>query len=97
MYVDARISDNVLDEQEWTIVRLRFVDGVVADRSVVRSGIYSEDSLPAVGDSVELVALWSAYDGTGGHPENYYELRIKGGWQSFVSANELLAQLEATL
>lgn len=98
MYVDARISDNVLDEQEWPVVRLRFsADRRIAERSVLRTGIYSTDGFPAIGDSLELVALWSNYDGTGSHPENYYELRVDGVWRAFVSANELLAQLKATL
>jgi len=68
----ARISDSVLDEEDWGVVKLVIADGEVTSQEVVQRGVYGFELF--VGWTVEQLARWSHFDGTGTHPEQYNEL-----------------------
>lgn len=68
----ARVSDNVLDDEDWGIVKLVITDGVVTAQAQWKPGCYSFESF--VGWTTEQLAAWSRFDGTGTHPEQYCEL-----------------------
>jgi len=71
----ARISDNVLEEGDWTTVLLAVEGGVVVGIDLCIKGAYAETGVH-VGMTIEELAKWSQYDPTGQHPENYYELKF---------------------
>lgn len=70
----ARISDNVLDDDDWGVYKLTLEEGVVEEQSTINKGAYASEYF--LGMSVEQLSEWSNYDPTGQHPENYYELEI---------------------
>ena len=70
----ARISDNVLDDDAWGVYKLSLKNGVVKKQRTINKGVYAID--PFVGMSIEQLSLWSSYDPTGQHPENYHELEV---------------------
>lgn len=70
--VFARISDNVLDAEDWPIAKLVIADGEVTAQAQYKPGVYGFESF--VGWTVEQLAAWSRFDGTGTHPEQYNEL-----------------------
>ncbi len=70
----ARVSDNVLEDTDWGVYKLLLKDGVVVEQSTINKGVYVID--PFVGMATTQLALWSSYDSTGRHPENYHELEV---------------------
>jgi hypothetical protein len=68
----ARISDNVLEEKHWGVMRLVIGGGIVAAQEPVSRGVYALGGF--VGWSVASLATWTRYDATGTHPEQYHEL-----------------------
>lgn len=89
----CRISDNVLEPEDWTVARLAVVDGAVAFVHREQRGVCAYDAFPVVGANLDAISAWSKYDGTGRHPENYYEIWIDGLWRVFVSTDQLRAEL----
>lgn len=67
----ARISDNVLDEEDWTPFEIEIKDGVV-----VRVDNDDPYYLSMVGWTTTELAKWTQYDSTGQHPEAYHELSV---------------------
>ena len=72
--LEARISDNVLDDEDWGIQRITLRNGVVVEQQSVMEGCYEMPSM--LGWNTTMLARWAAQDYTGSHPENYYELRL---------------------
>lgn len=68
----ARVSDNVLDDEDWGIVKLVIADGEVVEKEYVQHGCYENDIY--IGMTVEQLVEWTRYDATGTHPEQYHEL-----------------------
>ena len=95
-----RLSDNVLDEPDWPVYRIKLEHGKIVSRTVVNQGAYGDDGTPAVGDGLPKVAEWLSYEGSGTHPENYYTVfdPRDGHWHSFVGPRELevIGSLEMT-
>jgi len=89
----CRVSDDVLEPEDWTVARLTVVDGVVRAVREESRGVYAYDAFPVVGASLDAISAWSRYDGTGHHPENFYEVRIGGLWRTCVSTDQLRAEL----
>ncbi len=74
--VDVRISDNVLDEEDWTVDRFAVIDGRLQHLGTRRKGIYKTTKSTLEGKTLEELAQWSQWNPTGRHPETYYEVRI---------------------
>lgn len=89
----CRVSDDVLEPEDWAVARLTVVDGVVQAVHEESRGVYAYDACPGVGANLDAISAWSRYDGTGHHPENFYEVRIDGLWRTFVSTDQLRAEL----
>jgi len=85
--VCARISDNVLDPEDWNIYELVFARGRVVEVVVVNPGVYGGSVDDFIGMTIEQLSDWSRLDATGQHPETYYELAPSpsGPWEGFVS------------
>lgn len=93
-----RISDTVLDRDEWPTANLVFSDGgkVVAAQQL-SLGVYGVEHIPAAGASITEVCKWLAYDGTGKHPEIFHEAFFEEEWRSFLSPQQLQQWIEARL
>lgn len=89
MRIVARVSDNVLDDKDWPVVEADVEGGVVVRRWVVNKGAYGTDTILPVGMTVSEICEWTRHDGTGRHPEQYYELRIGGRFKDFVTLEEI--------
>jgi len=72
----ARISDNVLDDDDWGVYQLFIENGVVKRQKTLNKGVYAIDSF--VGMNIEQLSSWSSYDSVGQHPETYHELERTG-------------------
>lgn len=75
-----RISDNVLDEKDWSVHEITFGSGnVITKVKELKSGAYGfiddpkPDIYPSVGWTRARLKKWLEYDSTGSHPENYHE------------------------
>lgn len=87
MIIEARVSDNVLDDDDYTVVRLTIEGGVVVKREEVVDGVYDLNRVSAlsVGATVAQIEAWTRYDSTGHHPETYHEVREPAGsWSTFA-------------
>jgi hypothetical protein len=84
----VRISDNVLDKDDWPVRQLFITDGKVTRILEHRSGAYGLDRAPTVGWTLEQIEKWAAYDPTGQHPEVYHDVSINGG-ASWIGGPEL--------
>ena len=73
--LQARISDNVLGAEHWTVVELTIEWGIVASQRTLHAGVYT---IGLVGQTLVELADWSCYDGTDNHPYNSYELALPG-------------------
>lgn len=77
----ARISDNVLDEEDWPIRKL-----VIENERIVEHEDRPMRGLPAMGFeggpetgwSLDQLLAWSSLDSTGKHPEVYHDLKAEG-------------------
>ncbi len=78
--IDVRITDNVMDAEDWGIDQLYLEDSVVRFQDHVDLGIYTIPDME--GWTSEQLMEWSRHDDTGRHPENYHEIKVyafKGG------------------
>lgn len=89
----CRVSDNVLEPEDWTVVRLTIVDDVVQVVHAELRGVYAYDAFPGVGADLDAISMWTKYDGAGRHPENYCKVWIDDRWRTFVSTDQLRAEL----
>jgi hypothetical protein len=72
--VQVRISDNVLEEDDWSINELVIQDGVVVSQKNIYNSVHALPDM--LGWTTNEVEEWTHYDPTGAHPENYYELEV---------------------
>ncbi len=86
-----RISDNVLDEEDWPIREILIRDGVIVNVLDVHHGVYSwGETTPTIGWDLERLCEWLDFDPTGSHPENWHEILFHGKWECSVKAENLL-------
>ncbi len=78
MFLDIRISDNVLEPRLWTRARLHLRHLRVASVEVLHQGAYSVGIEP--GDTIHRVANVLSYDPSGEHPEVVTEANVYGEW-----------------
>lgn len=74
--VHLRISDNVLEEDDWPVVEATLTDGRITELKEIKSGVYSWGVAPTIGWLIKPLLTWLRYDPTGSHPETYHEIRI---------------------
>lgn len=74
--IDVRISDNVLEEDDWTIDRFAVINGRLQHLRTVHKGIYNTARHTLEGKTLEELAQWSQWNPVGHHPETYYEARV---------------------
>lgn len=77
----ARISDNVLDVEDWPVRRLVIMDGrIVAheDMPMTGSPVCGFDDGPQTGWTLDQLLDWASRDFTGQHPEMFYDLKAEG-------------------
>lgn len=67
----VRISDNVLDDEDWRVDVIKFSKGKVVSQTTVYDGAYDVPNM--VGWSLIDFKDWSSEDWTGSHPEIYNE------------------------
>lgn len=93
----ARLADNVLDAEDWDSWELEIHDGVIAAVKTIPAtggnGCYGLPDQLKVGKTLADIADWTHYDGTGSHPENYHDVKIKGEWDAFLSPEQLREEL----
>jgi len=91
----ARLSDNVLDPEDWPIVKLVIEGHEVVATELVNRGCYDMTGMPAVGWTTQQIMKWTDYDSTGSHPENYHMIRPEHDekWVDFVSEKEMRRML----
>ena len=75
--VFARISDNVLESEDWPVSLLIIRDGIVVKQNDICNGCYDLGDME--GWTIEDLCDWSQFDSTGSHPENYHELHLTVG------------------
>ncbi len=68
----VRISDNVLEPEDWPIDGLTLVDGVVVGQLHLIKGAYRLPNME--GWTTQQLMEWTQYDPVGSHPEQYYEI-----------------------
>ena len=71
--IDVRISDDVLDEEDWRIDQLTLTRCIVRYQNPIATGVYPMPDM--VGGTVGEVLYWSRYQDFGGHPTNYHEVK----------------------
>lgn len=82
-----RISDNVLDTEDWPIWLLLYNnEGMLFKSVLVKEGAYSRlgsyecpthGTCPLhIGSTLEDLEKWEQYDSTGHHPEEYHSFKI---------------------
>lgn len=70
--VGIRISDDVLESEDWGIALLRISAGIVIDQKTICEGVYELPNM--IGVTTDTLQRWSCYDGTGSHPCNFHEI-----------------------
>lgn len=70
----VRISDNVLEEEDWSVDEIVLRNNVVISQSPLCKGAYTIPNM--MGWTVSKLIEWTQYDSTGSHPENYYEIDL---------------------
>ena len=68
----VRISDDVLEEEDWGIDRIIIRDGIVRAQESLCKGVYEIDNM--VGWTTKEVCEWTSYNEPASHPQNFYEL-----------------------
>jgi hypothetical protein len=91
--IRARISDNVLDEEDWSVWKLVFAAGRVRRADEEHKGVYDQPMAGFEGMTIQALSKWTEHDDTGFHLENYYELEIRGSWKDRVSVEEIEEEL----
>jgi hypothetical protein len=69
----VRISDNILDPEDWSIHTITMKDGVVVRCQKIYDGAYPLDML---GWKLGKLHTWLQYDGTGRPEEEYHEIKV---------------------
>jgi len=85
--VEVRISDNVLEDEDWGIDELVIEDGVVVSQVRIKNGVYSSTGM--VGWTCEQLYEWSQFENMFSHPEEFHEIRKrekKYGYTMFVES-----------
>lgn len=67
-----KISDNVLDDKDHSIVEITMKDDVCVQLTVIQDGVYVTDHY--LGERREYLQDLVDYDPTGQHPEQYYDM-----------------------
>jgi hypothetical protein len=77
--VQVRISDDVLDEEDWGVDELTIKNGVVVSQKKLSNGVYTIPDM--VGWTTDKLIEWTQHcNAIGSHPEQYYEIiEWKGG------------------
>lgn len=77
----ARISDNVLDPEDWPVRRL-IIEGerIVDHTELPMKGLPMRDFTggPEAGWTLDQLLAWSGTDFTGTHPEESHDLKAEG-------------------
>lgn len=93
----ARISDNVLDPEDWPVRRLIIEDERIIDHTEMPMTGYPLRSFaggPQAGWTLEQLLAWSGTDFTGQHPEESHDLKAEGDERyHFVHLQEHLIEL----
>ena len=71
----ARLSDNVLDEEDWPVHRLTFEGRICTSQIEEHKGVYNL-STSFIGKSINTLMEWTQHDDTGNHPEMYHEIQV---------------------
>jgi len=69
-----RLSNSVLEDEDFTILSLTLDQDRIAGVSILHSGCYGIPGLLRSGASIEALRHWLSYDGTGTHPEEFNEI-----------------------
>ena len=72
--IHARISDNVLEPEDWNVWELWLKNDKVIGQVELRKGIYGPKDF--VGMDRAALAEWSCFDCTGSHPEQFHEISV---------------------
>lgn len=92
----VRISDNVLNPEDWSIFELEFShsakDGFVVASQTLKNQSRGT-SREFCGMGVEDLSKWSFWDPTGHHPETYHEI-FDEDWHDRVPASRIVEMLE---
>jgi hypothetical protein len=90
-----RVSDNVLDPEDWPVRKLVIEDGQIVEHTDMTEGIYSfSKDAPQTGKSLEYLVAWASVDNTGKHPEIYHDVMGPDGKDvHYVSSQEQLHEL----
>lgn len=74
----ARISDNVLDPEDWPVRKLVVGKDRIIAHIDLHAGVHDFSTMPASGWTLEQLLAWAARDNTGTHPEVCYDLKAEG-------------------
>jgi hypothetical protein len=77
----ARISDNVLDPEDWPVRRLLIEGEKIVDHSempMTGLPLCSFENGPQAGWTLEQLLAWSSVDNTGTYPEVCHDLKAEG-------------------
>lgn len=78
--VELRISDSVLEDDDWPIVIATVVDGRIVALEEVVPGVYTIGF--SIGTRFEELLRWLQHNPTGDAVEQYNEIRLLGGkWE----------------
>ena len=72
--IDARITDNVLEKEDWGIDQLYVENGIIRLQDNIIKGVYSMPDM--LGWTSKQLMEWSHHDNTGSHPEQYHEIKV---------------------
>ncbi len=72
--VAIRITDDVLEPEDWGIDELVIADGIVISQKKLSNGIYTMSDM--VGWTTDKLMEWSQYDSTGRHPGQFNEISL---------------------
>lgn len=90
-----RISDNVLQDEDWPIVEATMVNSRIIELKEINPGAYGWDVV-SIGMRIDTLLKWLKYDPTGVHPEHYCQIRLlpDGKWENVYTMEKLKVLLE---
>lgn len=62
----VRVSDDVLDHEDWPVHVINIKQGIVVDQRIVQDGVYSIPAMIAWPEA--KIQVWTQEDNTGSHP-----------------------------
>jgi hypothetical protein len=97
--IRVRISDNVLEEKDWTVYELKIElykgSPTVMAMRALNLGVYGQD---LIGFTLDQLSEWLCWDPTGHHPEVWHEIwtptQDNPCYESGLSVDELRHLLE---